>query len=141
MFVTHGLSVVAIFWIAIVAIVFCGSFFSYRERASRHRMIEKLAEKGQTIPPELLMGNGRGYDGYRGWRYGNSLTSGLYLMCVGVALALFFWALTGGYNYFGSNDVFGGDHVPNWLPVIGIFPFMLGFARVLAWVFDRPRSK
>jgi hypothetical protein len=25
----------------------------------------------------------------------------------------------------------------NWLPFVGIFPFMVGFARVLAGLFDR----
>ena len=145
MFITHGdgLLISLVFWGAIVLIVFCGTFFSYRERTSRHRVIEKLAEKGQPIPPELLQGNGGGYNGYYGNRrsgryYGSALGSGIFLMCIGVALALFFWAMTGGYNFFGGNDMFGGDHVPNWLPFVGIFPFMTGLARVIASVLDRP---
>jgi hypothetical protein len=133
MFVTHGngLSVVAIFWIAIFAIVFTGSFFKYRERTSRHRMIEKLAEKGQPIPPDAFDGS-RDNDHYR---YGNSIGSGIFMMCIGVALAVFFWAMTG-YGSFSE-----GDHMPNWLPVIGIFPFMVGLARLLGGLFDRPRVK
>jgi Domain of unknown function (DUF6249) len=130
MFVTHGMSVVAIFWLAIVVIVFVSSFFRYRERTSRHRMIETLAEKGQPIPPDAFE-NGR--DHY--YRYGNSVGSGIFLMCIGVALAVFFWAMGGGGN------LFDGDHMPNWLPVIGIFPFMIGLARLLGGLFDRPRSK
>ncbi len=144
MIVTHGngLIISLIFWGAIVAIVFVGNFFSYRERTSRHRMIEKLADKGQPIPPELLAGNGRGnyYDGSRGW-HRRSLSGGIYLMCVGVALALFFWAMSGGYNFFGGNNWFGGDHVPSWLPFVGIFPFMVGLSRVIAHIFDRPPTK
>lgn len=131
MFVTHNMDVVAIFWIAVVFIVFVTSFFRYRERTSRHRMIETLAEKGQAIPPDLLAGNYRD----RGYRYGNSIGSGIFLMCIGVALAVFFWALGGGGNFFSD----GG--VPNWLPVIGIFPFMTGLARIIGYFVERPRAK
>jgi len=44
----------AVFWGAIVLIVFFSSYFRYRTRASHHRMVEKLAEKGQTVPTDLL---------------------------------------------------------------------------------------
>jgi hypothetical protein len=43
-----------IFWGAIVLIVFVVSYFNHRARVSRHRLLEKLAEKGQQITPELL---------------------------------------------------------------------------------------
>lgn len=132
MFVTHGMTAAAIFWIAIVVIVFMTQFFSYRERTSRHRMIETLAEKGQPIPPELLAnGRGRGSD----WRYNNPIQSGIFLMCIGIALAVFLWAMNGGGNFF------DGEHVPNWLPFIGIFPFMVGLARLLAGILERRPSK
>jgi len=124
--VTHGLNVVIVFWAAIAIIVVAGSFFSYRAQASHHRMLEKLAEKGQPIPPELLSGGGRDYRRYR-----NPIQSGIYLMCIGVALAIFFWAMGGG------GAIFDGDRMPNWLPVIGIFPFMVGLARLLGGMFDR----
>ena len=147
MFITHGngLLITAIFWGAIVLIVFVSNFFGYRERTSRHRMIEKLAEKGQPIPPELLNGNGNGryYDGYgyRGGWHRYSLAGGIYMMCVGVALFVFLWAMTTG----DFNGIFGGDGDfhwggPGWLPFVGIFPFMIGFSRVLAYIFDRPRN-
>ena len=42
------------FWGAIVLIVFFSSYFRYRTRASHHRMVEKLAEKGQTVSTDLL---------------------------------------------------------------------------------------
>jgi Domain of unknown function (DUF6249) len=142
MIVTHGngLLISAIFWGAIVLIVFLTNFFGYRERVSRHRTIERLAEKGQPIPPELLNGNGygRGVYGRRGW-YRYSLSGGIYLMCVGVALFIFLWAMTTG----DLNAFFGGDNDfhwsgPGWLPFVAIFPFMIGFSRVLAYLFDRP---
>ena len=46
-------------------------------------------------------------------------------MCIGAALFLFFWAMTGGGN------LFEGERVPNWLPFVAIFPFMICFARFL----------
>ena len=126
-----------LFWGAIVLIVLISSLFRYLTRASRYRMLEKLAEKGQTLSPELLAslggggnGNGRDYE-----RYANPVGSGIFLMCIGIALAVFFWALGGGGNFF------QGEHVPNWLPVIGIFPFMIGLARVLGSLTSRRPPK
>ena len=49
-----------VFWGAIVLIVFFSSYFRYRTRASRHRMLEKLAEKGQTVSPEAVRDIERG---------------------------------------------------------------------------------
>ena len=43
-----------VFWGAIVLIVFFSSYFRYRTRVSRHRMVEKLTEKGQTVTTDLL---------------------------------------------------------------------------------------
>lgn len=129
---THGPAASAILWVAIVAVVFVACFFKYRERESHHRMIETLAQKGQPIPPELLT-NGRFYKS--SWHYGSPIQSGIYLMCIGVALALFLWALSGGSN------VFEGDRGPNWLPFVGIFPFMVGLARLLAGIVDRRPPK
>jgi len=125
MLITHGTDSELIFWGAIALIVFAGCFFSYRAQASRHRMIEKLAEKGQTIPPEML-GRNKDYS-----RPHSTVQSGILLMCIGIALAIFFWAMGGGGN------LFVGDHMPNWLPVVGIFPFMVGLARLLGGAFDR----
>ena len=57
-----------VFWGAIVLFVLIGSFFKYKTRESKHRMIERLAEKGQTLSPELLasISNGNGHDDRRG---------------------------------------------------------------------------
>lgn len=117
-----------IFWGAIVLIVVVSNFFSYRTQASRHRMMETLAEKGQPIPPEVMSGGGR-----HEYRYRSPIQSGIFLMCIGIALFVFFWAM--------SNGMEGTDHMPNWLPFVGIFPFMVGLARFLAGIFDRPRDR
>jgi len=129
MLVFHGMESTIIFWGAIVLIVVVSNYFSYKSSSSRHRMMETLAQKGQPIPPELLATTGR--DRYR---YHNPIQSGIFLMCIGVALAVFFWAMSGGGNYF------DGEHMPSWLPFIGIFPFMIGLARFLGGIFDRPRN-
>lgn len=131
MFVTHGTPATLILMLGIVVIVFMTQFFSYRERASRHRVIETLAEKGQPIPPELLTRSRHGSD----LRDNNPIQSGIFLMCVGVALAVFFWAMNGGGSFF------DGEHVPNWLPFVGIFPFMVGLARLIAGIVERRPSK
>ena len=128
MLVFHGLDSTAIFWGAIVLIVLVNGYFSYKNQQSRHRMMETLAEKGQPIPPEYVAG-GRDY-----YRYRSPIQSGIFMMCIGIALAVFFWAMEGGGNFF------DGDRVPNWLPVVGIFPFMVGLARFLGGLFDRPRD-
>lgn len=104
----------------ILLIIFTVFLFSYLSRRSKYRMIERLAEKGTVLTPEMLAGitsNGRssGLDK-------NPVSSGIFLMCIGVALAIFFWGMDGFQLPWN-----GGD----FLPVIGIFPFMVGLARVL----------
>jgi dolichol kinase len=116
-----------IFWGAIAVIAVASSYFRYREGESRNRMLQTLAEKGQPISPELLSHMPRHY--YR--RYYNGVQSGIFLMCVGIALAVFFWAMGGG------GAVFEDGRMPNWLPVIGIFPFMVGVARLLGGLAGR----
>ena len=123
-FINENTGIVAVVWIAIFAIVFIAIFFSYRERTRRYRLIETLAEKGQAIPPELL-------GDMRDRRGRSSVQSGIYLICVGIALFVFFWALSGG------GAVFDGQGVPSWLPFIGIFPFMVGVARLVSALFGR----
>ena len=120
-----------VFWGAIVLFVLIGSYFKYKTRSSQHRMMEKLAEKGQTLSPELLAslssGNGHGEK--------NPVSAAIILMFIGVALAVFFWALGGGGN------LFHGEHVPNWLPVIGIFPFAIGLGKLIGLIFERRPPK
>lgn len=124
------LNPVIVMWIAILLIVFVTTFFSYLSRRSRYRLLEKIAEKGQPLSPELLSslgGNGRGDRVGRG-----GFTGGIFMMCIGIALAVFFWAMQGGGIPFNDG---------NWLPVVGIFPFMVGLARVLGAMFDKRDTK
>ena len=123
----HGfLNSSVIFWTAIVLIVFMSFLFGYLRRTSKYRMIERLAEKGQTISPELLASVGNGH----GDRHKSPIQQGIFLICIGIALAVFFWGMGG----FGNP--FAGEHV-SWLAVIGIFPFMIGLARLLGGLAER----
>ncbi len=118
-----------VFWSAIVLFVLIGEVFKYKTRASKHRMMERLAEKGQTLSPELLASLGNG-DGRR-----NPVSGAIILMFIGVAIAVFFWAMGGG------GSLFHGEHIPNWLPVIGIFPFAIGFGRLIGLIFEKRPPK
>lgn len=117
-----------IFWGAIVLIVLVSSFFSHRTRLAKYKMMETLAEKGQTLSPELLASLGNGV------RYRNPVQAGIFLMCIGIALAVFFWAMGG------AGNPFIGEHI-SWLAVIGIFPFMVGLARLLGGMTERRPPK
>ena len=121
-----------VFWGAIVLLVFISGLFRYLTRSSQHRMLERLAEKGQTLSPELLgrLGNGNGHED----RHGSPIQSGIFLMCIGIALAVFFWAMGG------AGNPFTGEHI-SWLAVIGIFPFMVGLARLLGGLTERRPPK
>lgn len=119
------------FWGAIVVIVAVTSFFSHRTRAAKYRMLETLAEKGQQISPELLASIGGG----NGRPARNAPQSGIILMCIGVAIAVFFWAVTGGGNPLAGSHNF-------WLGIaFGIFPFMIGLARVLGGVTEKRKDQ
>lgn len=131
----HWISSSVVFWGAIVLIVIVTSISGHFSRAARYKMIEKLAEKGQTISPELLHSVSIGIGNGRGLGHRSPIQSGIFLMCIGIALAVFFWAMNGGGGMFGTPSG------PYWLPVIGIFPFMLGLARLLGGLTDRRPPK
>ncbi len=122
----------AIFWIAIAVMSVAGAFFSHRSRVAKYKMMETLAEKGQSLPPgltpELLEAVSKGE------QRSNPVQTGITLVCVGIAIAVFFWALGGGGNFF------EGEQIPNWLPVIGIFPFMVGVAFLVGSFFNKPTT-
>ena len=121
-----------VFWGAVVLLVFISGLFRYLTRSSQHRMMERLAEKGQTLPPELLASLGNGHS--RDDRYRSPVQAGIFLMCIGIAIAVFFWAMGG------AGNPFMGEHI-SWLAVIGIFPFMVGLARLLGGLTERRPPK
>lgn len=118
-----------IIWTAILLLVFIVSLFKYLSRRSKYQLLERLAEKGQQLTPEMLQGitnGGKSKDDK------NPISGGIFLMCIGVALAVFFWGMNGWGNPM---------HGDSWLPVIGIFPFMVGLARLLGGLFEGRSSK
>jgi hypothetical protein len=120
-----------IFWGAIVCFVLIGSYFKYRTRESEHRMLERLAEKGQTISPDLLANIGRD-DGHRS----GSITGALVLMFIGIGVAFMLWSMGGGGGFF-----HGDANTPNWLPTVGLIPFLIGVALLIGRLFERRSSK
>jgi hypothetical protein len=122
--------VLSVIFGSVIGIIFVVMLFQYLNRRSRYQTIERLVEKGQTLTPEMLEGltNGNG----KGQANRSPMSSGIFLMCIGVALTIFFWATTD------FQDLLHGGAMPT---AIGVIPFMVGFARVLGAVFDRREPK
>jgi hypothetical protein len=124
----HNENSTLIFWAAIAIIVVARSYFRNQSRMARYRMMEAMARQGQSIPPEM-MADGRRSDWDHGWDRGwdrhFTIGHGIMLMCIGVAVSAFLWAMSGGGGFF------HGEDVPNWLPLVGAFPFMIGLGRVI----------
>ena len=115
-----------IFWVAIATIAVVSIVFRFFEQHSRHKTLRILAEKGHPIPPEIFTSDPVSYH-----RTANSFRAGILLMSIGIATAVFFYAMT-------SNSIFQGPiQGVNWLPALGIIPFMLGFALFLIAVIER----
>jgi hypothetical protein len=102
-------------WITLIAAIFLTNFFSYKLRIRRFQTIETLAQKGLSIPPELLT-TGRGNDRQR-------IRAGTHLLCLALAVAVFFWIL-------GGTEV-DGSEIPASLAVLAIFPAMIGLAQFI----------
>ena len=117
-----------IFWVVIAVIAICAIFFRYRENVSRDRTIQSLAEKGQTVPRELLQcGHYRGY-GYWGWHYRRPYRAGIILIFIGIAISL----SSAGHGGFNPDDWH------NWASSGALCPVMIGVALVVSGMFDRP---
>ncbi|HEY5347248.1 MAG TPA: DUF6249 domain-containing protein [Rhizomicrobium sp.] len=113
-----------IFWIAIAVIAVCAIFFRYRESVSRDRTIQTLAEKGQTIPPELLHGDY--YRGHGYWRRRRPYRAGIILIFVSIAIFL----SSAGHRGFDPNDWHA------WANSGAFFPLMIGLALLVCGLFD-----
>jgi hypothetical protein len=116
-----------VIWLVIAGIAIAAIVFRFLTEASRHHTMRVLAEKGHQIPPEIFTGNSASY-----YRTAASFRAGIILMCVGIAAAVFFWAMTSDSGMFR-----GPIEGVSWLPVLGIIPFMLGFALFVIAIFER----
>jgi hypothetical protein len=107
MLVSFGLPV---FLVAIIL------YYKHRKHRMTHETIVKLAEKGVSIPPELLQPSPRAN------AYSASLRGGLVLVGLGVALGIFLWEIHGPWS-------------------IGLIPGLMGAALLLAWKIETRASR
>ena len=121
---------VLVFWIAIAVIVIGTGYFRAKERVARFKMIQTLAEKGQ--PLSEVFGEERRSHGTRGLVH-----SGILLICMGLAIGLLFWSMHGGNGLFHST---AGRDAPDWLMMVGVFPFLLGVARLVSALYESKTS-
>jgi hypothetical protein len=120
-----------IIWTGILGIIFIVMLFKYLGRRSKYRLLERLADKGQTLTPEMLSSISSSHDRNTPANR-NPVASGIFLMCIGVALSIFFWATTGFENLLQDGAM------PT---AIGIFPFMVGLARLLGALANRKNAE
>ena len=118
-----------LFWILVFSVPIVSIIFRSLERIFRYRALERMAEHGQPIPPDLIdRADFAAYGRYRVGPY--SLARGIVPICVGIAIAVFFWAL-------GNAGQIHGLRGENWLPFIGIFPIMYGVGVLITGYFER----
>lgn len=106
------MDVAIVFWLVIGVISVAGYIASSYTASKKNALIESLIEKGQPIPPELFDSR-KPYD-WRGFMIGGVMST-----AVGVALAIFFWALTTWQ---------ATDPEQRFLPFISAFPIVIGAA-------------
>jgi hypothetical protein len=117
-----------VFWAVIGVVVVANGYFVYQVRMARYRVMQTLAEKGQPVPAELFNGAVR-------TAHSGMMRGAIVLLCLGIALATFFWSMT-------SVSIFHGPiESALWLPTLGLFPIMLGFALLLMALFERSRPQ
>lgn len=105
------ISLLAIFGtpILIVAVIM---YFGFSKSRMQHRTIKMLVEKGQPVPPELLMPPAPAV------RQRSDMRRGVILLMIGTGVMLFFAAV---------NDWEGGS----W--TLGLIPFLIGAGYLIVW--------
>ena len=110
-----------VFWIFLAVIIIAGMFFGYLKSRSRDSTIRDLAERGQTIPPEMFgpLGSGRGGKG-------GLLVGGLVMLFIGIGLIVMAWQMNGSpYQYTAEG-----------MPLaVGAIPGGIGVALILSYIF------
>jgi hypothetical protein len=118
----------AVFWIVIGTVLIANGYFAYQVRIARYRVMQTLAEKGQPVPVELFNGTLRP-------PHTGLMRAAIILMAIGFALGVFFWSMTSVSIFHGPIDS------ALWLPTIGLFPFMVGFAFLVMALLERRRPQ
>jgi hypothetical protein len=122
------IAVAIMFWAVIGFVLVANGYFVYQVRLARYRVMQTLADKGQPVPLEL-------FNGPRRSAPVGLMRGGIVLVCIGVALMMFFWAMTD------QSVVHGPIESASWLPTIGFFPFMIGVALLVMAMFERNRPQ
>lgn len=118
-----------LFWILVFSVPIASIVFRSLERIFRYRALERMAEHGQPIPPDLIdRADFASYGAYRARP--SSFARGIVPICVGIAIVVFFWAM-------GSSGQIHGLRGETWLPFIGIFPIMYGIGVLITAYFER----
>jgi hypothetical protein len=116
--------VLVIFWLVVGASII--SFLWLRARMHTDKVLQSLAEKGLPILPELFR---RAQTQDTRAIY---LARGLILISVGLATALYFWAM--------SSGLFSPDENKHYLPFLGAFPLFPGIACIIIGLMHRPHD-
>jgi hypothetical protein len=124
--IDHSFYVGAIFWLVIGTIIVASIYFRFKSRSERMKLLQTLAEKGQAIPPELLLAAGLGVKE----RSVNYVARGILLVSVGLAMILFFLAAGGAF----SGAMGRGDIAPVFA---GAFPLFLGLGYLGIGLYQR----
>lgn len=108
------MDVAVVFWLVIGAIAVAGVIGSSYRATKKNELIERLIEKSQPVPPQLLEGSTYNWRGF--------MIGGVVLTSMGVGLAIFFTALIT-WQVQGEGQRF--------LPFISAFPISIGVALLL----------
>jgi len=122
------IAVAIMFWVVIGTVLVANGYFVYQVRLARYRVMQTLADKGQPVPLEL-------FNGPRRSAPVGLMRGGIVLVCIGVSLMMFFWAMTDQSTFHGPIEN------ASWLPTIGFFPFMIGVALLIMAMFERHRPQ
>jgi uncharacterized protein DUF6249 len=123
-----GFAAVAVtFWAVIGTVVVANGYFVYKVRMARYRVLQTLADKSQPVPLEL-------FNGPRLTASVGMMRGAIVLICLGSALAVFFWSMT-------EQSIFHGPiESAQWLPTLGLFPLSIGLALLLMARLERGRT-
>ena len=108
------MSIGIVFWLVIATIAISGIYFRHRTVDSRNQVLKTMIEKGVPIPEDL-------FDRKPPMDGRNLLVGGIVLISIGVAMVIFFGAM----SYYGEFD----DN--RFVPFVSAYPFCVGIALLI----------
>ena len=120
--------VAVVFWLVIGTVIVANGYFVYQVRVARYRVMQSLADKNQPVPAEMFGGTAHS-------RPVGLMRGGIVLVCLGLAIGGFFWAMTDQWLFHGPiREV-------SWLPAVALFPLMIGISLLVIAMFERNRPQ